>query len=192
MSKGFLKEAQALVREQLPALAKRVADGTPILGLEPSCVLSLMDEWTELAPGSMARQVAASVHLADNWLMEEIKAERLQLPLTRHSEKILFHGHCHQRTLCGTAGTTEALRMVPGLQVTALDAGCCGMAGAFGYEKDHYDISVQIANLELIPAIKAEPEAIIAATGTSCRHQIRDLTGKGALHPMQIIASALE
>jgi Fe-S oxidoreductase len=81
--------------------------------------------------------------------------------------------------------------MIPGLHVTALDAGCCGMAGAFGFEREHYDLSVQIANLELIPALKTEPDAIIAATGTSCRHQIRDLTGRIPLHPIQLIETAL-
>jgi FAD/FMN-containing dehydrogenase/Fe-S oxidoreductase len=100
------------------------------------------------------------------------------VPLSGEKRKCLFHGHCHQRALCGTAGSANALKMIPGLQVTALDAGCCGMAGAFGFEKRHYDLSVQIANLELLPALKAEPDAIIAATGTSCRHQIRDLRGE--------------
>ncbi|MCE9531209.1 MAG: FAD-binding oxidoreductase, partial [Planctomycetes bacterium] len=192
ISKGFLKEAKALVELQLPDLARRVADGTPILGLEPSCVLTLMDEWPELVPGKLSRQVAAAVHLADPWLAEQTKATKLTLKLTNQPAKCLFHGHCHQRALCGVAGSSDALQMVPGLKVTTLDAGCCGMAGAFGFEKSHYDLSVQIANLELIPAVQAEPEAIIAATGTSCRHQIRDLTGRVALHPMQILAAGMQ
>ena len=191
ISKGFLKEARALAQQQLPDLARRVADGTPILGLEPSCVLTLMDEWPELAPGTQAQKVANAVHLAEHWLVDRIESDDLTLPLTRQTEKILFHGHCHQRALCGVNGSAEAMKRIPGLQVTTLDAGCCGMAGAFGFERQHYDLSVQIANLELIPAIKAEPESIIAATGTSCRHQIRDLTGRMALHPMQVLAAGL-
>ena len=190
ISKGFLKEARNLVLSQLPELARRVADGTPILGLEPSCVLTLMDEWPELVPGSLSRQVAASVHLAEEWLGEQTKAGRLSLPFVRQSEKILYHGHCHQRALCGVNGSANAMKMAPGLQVTTLDAGCCGMAGAFGFEKSHYDISVKIAELELVPAIEAEPDSIVVATGTSCRHQIRDLTGRIALHPVQVLRAS--
>jgi len=192
LSKGFLWEARALVQKQLPDLAKRVAGGVPILGLEPSCVLTLMDEWPELVPGPQARQVAEAVHLADQWLAEYVKAEAFDLPLIQQPGKCLFHGHCHQRALCGVAGSANALQMIPGLKVTTLDAGCCGMAGAFGYEKQHYDLSVKIANLELVPAIKAEPDAFIAATGTSCRHQIRDLTGRAALHPIEVIQQSLK
>jgi Fe-S oxidoreductase len=103
----------------------------------------------------------------------------------------MLHGHCHQRTLVGVKGSATALQLVPGLAVTVLDAGCCGMAGAFGYEKEHYDLSIQIAGLELLPALAAQPQAIIAATGTSCRHQIRDLTGREPLHPMEVLRGAL-
>ncbi len=191
ISKGFLAEARTLVLEQLPDLARRVADGTPILGLEPSCAAALVDEWPELVPGSQSRGVAEVVHLADHWLAEQVKAGSVALPLAPQTEKCLFHGHCHQRALFGVSGSVNALKLAPGLQVAALDAGCCGMAGAFGFEKEHYDLSVQIANLELVPAVKAEPESIIVATGTSCRHQIRDLTGRAALHPMQVLQSCL-
>ena len=92
------------------------------------------------------------------------------------------------KALVGSKGTSDALRLVPGLGVTVMDAGCCGMAGAFGYEKEHYDVSVKIANLELIPALTAHPAAAVVATGTSCRHQIRDLTGRTALHPLEVLA----
>jgi Fe-S oxidoreductase len=191
ISKGFLKEARALAQAQLPALAKRVADGTPILGLEPSCVLTLSDEWPELVPSAAAREVAAAVHLADHWLADEARAGRTTLSLQEAGRKVLFHGHCHQKALCGVKGSAAALRLVPGTDVKVLDAGCCGMAGAFGYEKEHFDLSVKIANLALIPALKAETDATIAATGTSCRHQIKDLTGRKALHPLEVVAAAL-
>jgi FAD/FMN-containing dehydrogenase/Fe-S oxidoreductase len=191
LSKGFLKEARGLAQAQLPPLARRVADGTPILGLEPSCVLTLSDEWPELVPSAAAREVAAAVHLADHWLADEARAGRTTLSLNQGAQKVLFHGHCHQKALCGVKGSAAALRLVPSSDVKVLDAGCCGMAGAFGYEKEHYDVSVKIANLTLLPALKAEPDATVAATGTSCRHQIRDLTGREALHPMEVIAAAL-
>jgi len=188
ISKGFLNEAKALVQQQAADLARLTADGTPILGIEPSCLLTLKDEWPELLPGPHTRQVAAAAHLADHWLAEQ----GLTLPLARRAEKVLFHGHCHQRALEGVSGSVQALQQVPGLQVTALDAGCCGMAGAFGFEKDHYDLSVKIAGLQLLPALHAEPEATIVATGTSCRHQIRDLTGRAALHPLEVLEGSLE
>ncbi len=103
----------------------------------------------------------------------------------------MFHGHCHQKALVGAKGTADALKLIPGLDVTVLDAGCCGMAGAFGYEKEHYDLSVQIANLALIPAVNADPTATVVATGTSCRHQIRDLTGRMALHPLEVLVGPI-
>jgi Fe-S oxidoreductase len=191
ISKGYLHQARELAREQLPGLARRVADGTPILGLEPSCALTLADEWPELVPGPEARAVAAAVALADPWLAERIAAGETSLAFRASAESCMLHGHCHQRTLVGVKGSATALQLVPGLAVTVLDAGCCGMAGAFGYEKEHYDLSIQIAGLELLPALAAQPQAIIAATGTSCRHQIRDLTGREPLHPMEVLRGAL-
>ena len=110
----------------------------------------------------------------------------------RKSPRCLLHGHCHQKALEGVGGTVAALQLVPELEVTALDTGCCGMAGSFGYEKEHYDLSVTIANLELLPALAAEPEAIIVANGTSCRHQIKDLARRRALHPMEVLAEQME
>jgi Fe-S oxidoreductase len=190
ISKGFLKEARALAQAQLPSLAQRVAGGVPILGLEPSCLLTLVDEWPELVPGPAAREVAAAAHLAEHWIADEAKAGLLRVPFTREASPVVFHGHCHQRALCGVKGSATAMQLA-GAAVTSLDAGCCGMAGAFGYEKAHYDISVKIANLALVPALKSAPDAVIAATGTSCRHQIRDLTGRSPLHPIEVLAAAL-
>ena len=191
ISKGYLREARELARTQLPELADRVADGTPIVGLEPSCVLTLADEWPELVPGPEANKVAAAVRLADDWLAERLAAGEAELPLRTDVGSCVIHGHCHQKALVGVKGAVDLLGRVPGLQVTALDAGCCGIAGAFGYEKEHYDVSVKIAGLQLLPALAAAPEAMVAATGTSCRHQIRDLTGRRALHPMEVIRAAM-
>ena len=189
ISKGFLREARELARAQLPALAARVADGTPILGLEPSCALTLSDEWPELVPGPEARRVAAAVRLADAWLGDQVRAGACRLPLAQTAGNVVFHGHCHQRALVGVGGSAAALGLVSP-DVTTLDAGCCGMAGAFGFEKAHYQISVDIANLALVPALDARPGATVAATGTSCRHQIRDLTGRHALHPIELLDAA--
>jgi FAD/FMN-containing dehydrogenase/Fe-S oxidoreductase len=188
LSKGFLREARELIHAQLPGLARRVADGRPILGLEPSCLLTLTDEWLELAPGADARRVAAAARLADSWLAERVKVGETHLKFAPRSGRVLVHGHCHQKALVGLSGTAAALKLVPGLEVEVLDTGCCGMAGSFGYEKEHYDLSVQVAELSLLPALRAEPQATIVAPGTSCRHQIKDLAGRRALHPLEVLA----
>jgi FAD/FMN-containing dehydrogenase/Fe-S oxidoreductase len=191
ISKGFLLETRSLIQRDAPALARRVADGTPLLGLEPSCLLTLADEWTELLPGKETRQVATACHLADGWLARQIHAGHCELPMMPRSEKCVLHGHCHQKALHGVAASAPALKLIPGLDVTVLDAGCCGMAGMFGYEREHYDLSVKIANLALLPALAAAPEATVVAPGTSCRHQIKDLAGRTALHPLEIVADAM-
>jgi FAD/FMN-containing dehydrogenase/Fe-S oxidoreductase len=192
LSKGFLPQARALVKTQAPALARRVADGTPILGLEPSCLLGLADEWPELVPGPATRKVAAAAELADTWLARRIEDGACKLPLGRAPGSCLLHAHCHQKALRGAKGSAAALRLIPGLEVNVLDAGCCGMAGSFGYEVEHFDVSAQIAGLELLPALTDAPEAAVAATGTSCRHQIHDLAGRRARHPLEMLESAMD
>jgi FAD/FMN-containing dehydrogenase/Fe-S oxidoreductase len=191
ISKGFLRRTRVLVGEQISALARQVADGTPLLGLEPSCLLTLADEWTELLPGSETRAVAGVCSLADDWLARQVRAGKADLDLRPRREKCLLHGHCHQKALVGAGGTAAALRLVPGLDVTVLDAGCCGMAGSFGFEREHYDLSVKIAGLALLPALAAEPAATVVAPGTSCRHQIRDLVGRHARHPLEVLNEQL-
>jgi FAD/FMN-containing dehydrogenase/Fe-S oxidoreductase len=190
ISKGFLTDARELARKSLARLAPAAAAGVPILGLEPSCLLTLADEWPDLVPGPEARQLAATAELAEAWISRQVRDRGLSLDLPRATRKFLLHPHCHQRALIGASGTAEALKLAPGADVTVLDAGCCGMAGSFGYEKRHYDVSVAIANLELVPAVKAEPDAVIVAPGTSCRHQIKDLAGRRALHPVEVLAGA--
>jgi Fe-S oxidoreductase len=188
ISKGFLTDARQLAQEGIAKLDRYATAGVPILGLEPSCILTLADEWPELIPGSAAKRVAAAAEMADGWFARQARDSGMSLELSSRLGKVLFHGHCHQKALVGTKGSVDALKLIPTLDVTVLDAGCCGMAGAFGYEKEHYDLSVQIANLALVPAVVAEPQALVVATGTSCRHQIRDLTGRTALHPLEVLA----
>lgn len=188
VSKGFLMETREQARKTLPRLARRVADGVPILGLEPSCVYTLADEWPELVPGRDARTVADAAIPVETWLGQE---DRLHGLLTPQAETAMLHTHCHQAALAGASGPATAVRCVPGVDLTVLDAGCCGMAGAFGYEKEHYDISVRIAEQALLPAIRSAPESVVLATGTSCRHQIRDLSGRAALHPVEYLAQRL-
>jgi Fe-S oxidoreductase len=182
LSKGFVKEAKSLVEQQLPGLFQRVKNGLPILGLEPSCILTLADEWPELVPSPEAKRVAESVQLAEVWLAQETKLNWKPL-----QQKCQFHAHCHQRALCGTKGTASALKQIPELDVEVLDAGCCGMAGAFGYEREHFDLSLRIAQLGIVPQLESSPDSLVVATGTSCRHQIKDTTGRVALHPVELL-----
>ena len=192
ISKGFLHRTRALIQEQGSKLASRIADGTPLLGLEPSCLLTLADEWTELLPGPQTRTIAAAAHLADDWLARQVKAGSAELHLRSRAEKCLLHGHCHQKALLGAGGSASALRLIPELDVTVLDAGCCGMAGSFGFEREHYDLSVQIANLALLPALNQTPEALVVAPGTSCRHQIKDLAARRARHPLEVLEEQMD
>jgi FAD/FMN-containing dehydrogenase/Fe-S oxidoreductase len=192
ISKGFLQDARNLIQAQVPRLLPRLAGGTPLLGLEPSCLLTLTDEWPELLPGAATRQIAAAADLADRWLANQAAGGHCDLRLGPRKEKCLVHGHCHQKALLGAGGTVEALRLVPRLDVMPLETGCCGMAGSFGFEREHYDLSVAIANLDLLPTLQADPDAVIVAPGTSCRHQIKDLSGRRALHPLEILAEQME
>jgi len=143
-------------------------------------------------PGPDARRVADAARLADAWLAQEAMAGRRVLKLKELTRKVLVHGHCHQKALVGVGGTAAALRLVPGLAVDVLDTGCCGMAGSFGFEKEHYDLSVRVAELSLLPALRADTGATVVAPGTSCRHQIKDLDGRRALHPLEVIAGQIE
>ena len=120
-----------------------------------------------------------------------IQPARRESPPTSLGRRAAPHGHCHQKALIGTGGTAALLKLIPGLDVRVLDTGYCGMAGSFGFETEHYDLSVQIAQLDLLPALALQPEALVVAPGTSCRHQIHDLTSRRALHPFELVAAAL-
>jgi FAD/FMN-containing dehydrogenase/Fe-S oxidoreductase len=192
LSKGFLPQARQLISEQAPLLARRLAGGRPILGLEPSCLLTLVDEWPELVASPATAMIARSAHLADGWLAAQLRDGRcdirLAAPATRRTAVV--HGHCHQKALVGMQGTMSLLGRIPGVDARLLETGCCGMAGSFGFEAEHYDLSVAIARQDLIPALEQHPDAVAVATGTSCRHQIHDLAGKHALHPLEAFAAA--
>jgi FAD/FMN-containing dehydrogenase/Fe-S oxidoreductase len=191
ISKGYLAETRHLIQAQAPRLATMAAAGIPILGLEPSCLLTLCDEWPELLPGPATRAIARAAQLADAWLARELDAGRRTLELKALPEPCLIHGHCHQKALVGVHGTASLLRRIPEMEVRILDTGCCGMAGSFGYERAHYDISTAIAQLDLLPALEKHPYALVVAPGTSCRHQIKDLTPRRALHPLEVVANRL-
>ena len=191
-SKGVLEKAQNLARKNLALLAPYAEKGIPIIGCEPSDVVMLKKEYLDLAPGASASKVAAQAMLAEDFLVQEIKAGKAQFDFDHLPRQILYHGHCQQKAHFGTESTLDLLKSIPGSSVEQIDAGCCGMAGAFGYEKEHYPLSLEIAELGLAPRIReAQPTTIICASGTSCREQIAHTTDRKALHPLEVFASAL-
>jgi Fe-S oxidoreductase len=152
----------------------------------------LVDDYTDLVPGPASQAVARMAMPIERFLVREFIAGKLTLPLDDSSRHVLFHGHCQQKALFGTTDTLTMLEMIPNCQVEQIESGCCGMAGSFGYEQEHYDLSVQLAEMSLAPAVRAAPpETIICAAGTSCRQQIEHTTGRHALHPLEVLAQAL-
>jgi Fe-S oxidoreductase len=191
LSKGLVDQARRMAEGMADRLGAAAAGGMPIVGVEPSCLLTLRDEYLALLPDDpRARVVAAATRLPEELLTEAIATRTLIVPEgnSLNGRRILFHGHCHQKAVVGTASTMALLRSIPGAEVLEVDAGCCGMAGSFGFEAEHYQMSMRIGELRLFPAIRAEArDTIIAATGVSCRQQIAHGTGRPALHPLEII-----
>lgn len=192
LSKGFVDEALALARSAAPILESYVNEGMPILGLEPSCLATLRDEWRDLLPGAMTERVAQASSLVETWLAERQTAGACDLPQAPAERFFaLYHGHCHQRADGALDGSTRAIDQLAGVDLRVLDSGCCGMAGSFGYEKAHYAVSVAIAEQRLLPALRAAPTATVVAPGFSCRSQIADLANRAALHPVELIHQRL-
>jgi Fe-S oxidoreductase len=195
ISKGLLVQAQRMARAMVDRLAADAQAGTPIVGVEPSCLLTLRDEYLALLPGdARAAAVAGQARLVADLLVEAIDARHLVLragsPLD--GARIVFHGHCHEKAGVGTEATRALLQRIPGAEVVELDAGCCGMAGSFGFEAEHYDVSRRVGELRLFPALRDEPDdTVVAATGVSCRQQIAHFTGRRARHPVELVASAV-
>ncbi len=190
---GQVEAAKAEARRTLAALAAFVARGLPVVGLEPSCLLTFRDEFTVLLPGAETAALAGRAVLFEEFLAAEQEAGRLSLdlrPIT--SKRALLHGHCHQKAFGAMAATEAALALVPGLEVETIESSCCGMAGAFGYGAETYDTSMKMAELSLLPALRAaDEETLVVADGTSCRHQIRDGAGREALHVARVLQQAL-
>jgi len=189
LSKGLLPLGRELARENVRKLVGHARNGTPILGCEPSCLLTLVDEYRDFRLGPDADLVATAAQLVDTFVADPARVPTLAL--RPREERVLLHGHCQQKALVGTAGTLAALRRVPGLEVKELDSGCCGMAGSFGYERGHYEVSVALANRVILPALKANPEAKLVAPGFSCRSQVHGLAGLTPLHPIELLAEQL-
>ncbi|WP_395105851.1 FAD-binding and (Fe-S)-binding domain-containing protein [Actinomadura sp. SCN-SB] len=195
LSKGLLDRAREQAAAMLDALTPAAAAGVPIAGVEPSCLLTLRDEYAALLPGDdRVGVVSGAARLVQDLLVEAVDDGSLRLDPDAEpaGRRILFHGHCHEKAVTGTASTRALLERIPGADVHELDAGCCGMAGSFGFESEHYDLSMRIGGLRLFPAVAAEPpETLIAATGVSCRQQIEHGCGRAAAHPVELVHRAL-
>jgi Fe-S oxidoreductase len=190
---GMLDEARAEARRTLAALAPYVARGVPIVGLEPSCVLGLRDEFKALVPGAESTALAKAALTFEEFLAAEHAAGRLALPLTRSRyARALVHGHCHQKSFGVMPAVVATLKLVPGLAVETIASSCCGMAGAFGYQAEHVDVSLRMAEAALLPAVRAAgADTVVVADGTSCRHQIHDGAARDAVHVARVLADAL-
>jgi len=193
LATGQVERARGEALRTLNALKPFAQKGVPIIGLEPSCLFTLRDEFLALGLGEDAEQVAAHAMLFEEFIAREKKAGRLDLSLQPLPEKkALLHGHCHQKAFGAMSAVQEALALVPGLAVTPIESSCCGMAGSFGYEAEHYETSIAMAELSLLPAVrKADAGTLVVADGTSCRHQIADGADRQAIHVAQVLERAL-
>ncbi|HEV2483319.1 MAG TPA: FAD-linked oxidase C-terminal domain-containing protein [Puia sp.] len=196
LSKGLLKEARACAEENVEALYEKITAETPLIGIEPSAILGFRDEYKTLVKEALkpkARSLSQHVYLFEEWFHNEIVAGRIdQDSFTGEKKRVILHGHCHQKALSDLGVANAILSLPKNFTVHTLPTGCCGMAGSFGYEKEHYDVSMKIGGLVLFPSIEKEPETtIIAAAGTSCRHQIKDGVHRKAQHPAEILFDAL-
>jgi FAD/FMN-containing dehydrogenase/Fe-S oxidoreductase len=191
ISKGMLAQAKENAGWNVERLAVYAEKGIPIVGLEPSCLLTLRDEYPEFVRTERAKKVAANSFLLEEFVLKQTEAGKLAINSTSNGRKALLHGHCHQKALVGTAPSVAALKAA-GFAVTEVDSGCCGMAGSFGFEKEHYDLSLTIGNRRLAPAVRATSADVeIVAPGISCRQQIEHLTGRKAKHPAEVLWEAI-
>jgi Fe-S oxidoreductase len=196
LSKGLLKQAKKIIHRNIALLSPIVNEHTPMIGLEPSAIISFRDEYLDLSDDEYlpaAKELSKHVYLIDEFLAGEyMKGQITRDQFTDTPLNIQLHGHCQQKALAKLTDTVSILSIPAGYKVKVIPSGCCGMAGSFGYEKEHYAISMQIGEMVLFPAVRKQQAATItAAPGTSCRHQIKDGTGHKAYHPVEILYQAL-
>ena len=196
LSKGFLRQAKKIANKNIALLSPLINVETPLIGIEPSAILTFRDEYIDLADDDKfeaAKKLAANVFTIDEFIAAEIeKGNIIKEIFTKEKRNIKLHGHCQQKALSSIAPSVKMLSLPENYNVDVIPSGCCGMAGSFGYEKEHYELSMKIGELVLFPAVRNQDEkTIIAAPGTSCRHQVKDGTGRKALHPVEILWEAL-
>jgi FAD/FMN-containing dehydrogenase/Fe-S oxidoreductase len=193
LSAGLVDHARAELDRLVATYAPFAARGVPIVGLEPSCLLTLRDELLSLRSDDTAKSISNHALLFEEFLVREAEAGRLSLPLGPVAAKAVVHGHCHQKSFGAFVPVEQVLRLVPDLNVETIESSCCGMAGAFGYGADTYQTSMEMGELSLLPAVRrADDATLVVADGTSCRHQIKDGTGRGALHVARVLAMSLD
>ena len=197
ISKGFLDEAKIIANANVKQFKNLVSADIPLIGIEPSAILSFRDEYINLVDETLredAKELSKSIFLIDEFLANEIEDNRITFQgFSKESKTILFHGHCHQKALSLTSFTKRVLELPINYTVSEIQSGCCGMAGSFGYEKEHYDLSQNIGNQVLFPAIKnATSKTVLVANGTSCRHQIYDGVHRIVKHPIEVLYEALQ
>jgi Fe-S oxidoreductase len=192
LSIGKVDEARREAERTLDALAPFVARGVPVVGLEPSCVLWFRDEIPAMIRDERASRLAVQALTFEEFLGREVDAGRFSPSLGEIGKQALVHGHCHQKSFGVLGAVEQVLKLIPGLDVATVESSCCGMAGSFGYGADTIDVSLAMGELSLLPAVrKADADTIIVADGTSCRQQIRDGTGREALHVARVLASSM-
>jgi Fe-S oxidoreductase len=194
LTMGLVDEARFEARRMLGALGPYVQRGVPVIGLEPSCLLTLRDEFKSMLPGEETNALSECAMLLEEFLAQQHRADKLQLKLKPLSVKrALVHGHCHQKAFATMDAMQQTLALIPELEVEVIDSGCCGMAGAFGFEAGHYEISMKMAELNLLPAVRAvSGDTLLIANGTSCRHQIRDGARRESHHIAVVLQDALQ
>jgi len=185
LAAGMVEQAKLEARRTLDALGPYAERGVPIIGLEPSCLFSFRDEYGVLMQDG--EKLAKSTFLLEEFLAREPGALRFK----ELGKEVLLHGHCHQKAFDAMPALEKVLAMVPGLKFSTVQTSCCGMAGSFGYEAEHYDVSMKMAELSLLPAVRNAPESLVVAGGTSCRHQIADGAGRAAWHVARLLEAAL-
>jgi Fe-S oxidoreductase len=191
LAAGMVDKARETLGELLDHLAPYAQKNIPIIGLEPSCLFTLKDEALVMGFGEKAIQVSKQAQLFEEFLASQVKTGKLQLTLKTASKPILFHGHCHQKSFAAVTPAMELLKLIPHAEPKLIESSCCGMAGSFGYEAEHIDVSRQMAEASLLPAIRKSPDSWVVADGTSCRHQIADGTQRKAVHIANILAAHL-
>jgi Fe-S oxidoreductase len=197
LSKGLVRKAKVIANKNIETLGKIISDENPLLGIEPSAILTFRDEYPDLATDEnmvLAKSLVKNTFSIDEFIAREIESGNIQKDLfTSEEKKIQLHGHCQQKAVGSLADTVKMLSFPSNYAVDTIPSGCCGMAGSFGYEKEHYDVSMQIGELVLFPSVRKHAETCtISAPGTSCRHQIKDGTGVIAMHPIELMYAALK
>ena len=191
LAAGMVDKAKETLGELIDHLGPYAEKNIPIIGLEPSCLFTLKDEALVMGFGERAVTVSQHAQLLEEFLASEAKAGKLQLTLKPSTKPVLFHGHCHQKSFDAVRPALELLKLIPNAEPKLIESSCCGMAGSFGYEAEHIEVSKQMAEMSLLPSIRKSPDSWVVADGTSCRHQIADGTKREAVHIARILAAHL-